>query len=148
VLFCESAKVEHISIRSWVHGPSSGSLAAAADVRDAVEARELKEGAEDLVDAVEGRVDLADVRPGIVGADWGIVLCNDRIRLAHSWLGSKFGSRHCWRISNQSRSQSVIILITSCNCLSITRGGDAHLETSRSGRVNKAIHLSLSLDRA
>jgi len=44
-------------------------------MRDAVEARELKEGAEDLVDAVEGRVDLADVRPGIVGRGRLGVLC-------------------------------------------------------------------------
>jgi hypothetical protein len=57
-----------------VHGPSSGILAAAVDIRDAVEARELNEGAEDLIDAVEGRVDLADVRPGIVGIDWMSVM--------------------------------------------------------------------------
>lgn len=56
----------HISILSGLEGPSSGSLDAAVDMREAVEARELKEGAEDFVEAVEGRVDLADVLPGIV----------------------------------------------------------------------------------
>lgn len=59
----------HISTRTGVEGPSSGSLAAAVEMRDAVEARELSEGAEDFVDAVEGRADfaadLAVVLPGI-----------------------------------------------------------------------------------
>jgi hypothetical protein len=55
----------HISIRNWVQGPSSGSLTAAVDVRDAIEVRELKDGAEDLVDAVEGRADRGAVLPGI-----------------------------------------------------------------------------------
>jgi hypothetical protein len=66
VLFCESANVVHISILNCVEGPSSGSLGRAVDMRDAVEARELYDGAEDFADAVEGRADLAAVLPGIV----------------------------------------------------------------------------------
>lgn len=65
MLFCESANVVHISTRNCVGGPSSGSLVTAMEIRDAVEARELSEGAEDFVEAVEGRADLADVLPGI-----------------------------------------------------------------------------------
>ena len=55
----------HISTRNRVDGPSSGSLVTAVDVRDAVEAREFNDGAEDFVEAVEGRADPAEVLPGI-----------------------------------------------------------------------------------
>ena len=55
----------HIPILSSVVGPSSGSLETAVDMRDAVDARGLNEGAVDFVDVVEGRADRADVRPGI-----------------------------------------------------------------------------------
>ena len=55
----------HISILSCVHVFSSGSLATAVDIREAVEGRESNDGADDFVDAVEGRADLVDVRPGI-----------------------------------------------------------------------------------
>jgi hypothetical protein len=63
-------------------------------MRDAVEAREFNEGAEDFVDAVEGRVDLADVLPGILGSDWMSLPRNDGIRLACSfdWLDGRFGA--------------------------------------------------------
>lgn len=62
---CESANVAHISTLNCVDGPSSGNLGIAVDIREAVEARELREGAEDFVEAVEGLVDLAVVLPGI-----------------------------------------------------------------------------------
>lgn len=73
MLFCESANVVHISVRNWVDGPSSGSLVIAVDMREAVEARAWNEGAEDFVDAVEGRVDLADVLPGIAESVYSIM---------------------------------------------------------------------------
>ena len=50
-------------------------------MRDAVEARELKEGAEDFVEAVEGRVDLADVLPGIVSMGIPLVISVDLARV-------------------------------------------------------------------
>lgn len=55
----------HISTRSCVGGPSSGNLVIAVDAREAVEARNLTEGAKDFAEAVEGLVDLAVILPDI-----------------------------------------------------------------------------------
>lgn len=59
----------HISNLSCVDGPSSIGLAMGADIRDAVEVRELNREPEAFAEAVEGRIDLAAVRPGIASLD-------------------------------------------------------------------------------
>jgi hypothetical protein len=53
-------------MRNCVDGPSSGSLTVAFEARDAVEAREFDDSPHDFTEAVEGRVELAAVLPGIL----------------------------------------------------------------------------------
>lgn len=65
----ESAKIEHMYFRRSVTGLSSGRVITGDEMREAVEARELSVGTEDFRDkrdAVDGRAERVDTRPGML----------------------------------------------------------------------------------